>query len=103
MQTSITGPADYFHAVYLTINREEKEREKERGKDWEGKAEELARNAAIEGTRTRMHTHALKWDDCSSFKNRAIYDAIGSRRLFNYLVKLLRRLEEIPSRRKAKQ
>lgn len=91
---------DYFHAVYLTINREERKRER----DCEGKAEELARNAAIEGTRTytctHTHTHTLKWDDCSSFKNRAIYDAIGrgSRRLFNYLVKLLRKLEEIPSR-----
>lgn len=48
-------------------------------------------------SKKHAHTHtSLKWDDCSSFKNRAIYDAIGrgSRRLFNYLVKLLRRLEE---------
>lgn len=44
---------DYFHPVYLTINRE-----KERKKDCEGKAEELARNAAIEETRT--HTHIVK-------------------------------------------
>lgn len=88
---------DYFHAVYLTINREEREREivKEKQRNSRGT------RRSKEHAHIHTHTHTpLKWDDCSSFKNRAIYDAIGrgSRRLFNYLVKLLRKLEEIPSR-----
>lgn len=39
LQTSITGPVDYFHPTYLTINREERERErlqKEKQRNWRG-------------------------------------------------------------------